>query len=327
MGQKNQSFATVNARERLEAIGVGEAAAAAFRAVAARRAADLARAHASLFRAAFDRAGLAALPPRWRAGWPAGWTERLSWRQTTTLAAAALARVHPRLGNDAQRLLRLGRVRRLTDAPPQTHHSRLGPPRVTTRYDGLGESPLILAHELGHAAQMSDGAFGCRPPPPMAAAEVAAHVAERAFHAVHAATAPARVAAARVADDLLAMMVRHPARDELEQEPDAWSRIAARYAPDHAWSGDAPPLTARALAEPFSTLGYAMAATLATLLFDRLDRDARLRDAYLDWVRAGPAARFEDAAALLGARADDPALYEAAYEAATRDVERRRTAT
>jgi hypothetical protein len=44
-------------------------------------------------------------------------------------------------------------------------------------------------------------------------------------------------------------------------------------------------------------------------------------------VRAGPAARFEDAAALLGARADDPALYEAAYEAATRDVERRRTAT
>ncbi len=323
MGQKNQIFALVNTRERLGEIGVDEAAAAAFRSVAVRRAPLLAGAYAALFRAAFVRDGLAALPPRWRTAWPHGWSETLTWPRTQALAVAALARVHPDLGRNARAMVRLRRIRASATASPQTRAARLGPPLVVTRFDATSESPLILAHELGHAAQMAVRPLGpSRPPPPMAAAELAAHVAERAFHAVYAEDGPPRAAAARLADDLLAMLVRHPARDALEAEPDAWGPIARRYAPDLAWAGDAPPLTARARAEPLSTLGYAMAATLATTLFARMEGDARVRGAYVNWVRAGPDARFADAAALLGARADDPALYDAAYDVAMDDLER-----
>lgn len=326
MGQKHQIFALVNTRERLGEIGVDEPAVAAFRAVAAARAPELARAHAALFRAAYLGEGIAALPPRWRAPWPLRWRETMTWRRTQTLAVAAVTRVHPRLGRHADAVVRLGRVRISATASPHTQRARFGPPRVVTRFDATSEAPLILAHELGHAAQMSVRPLGpSRPPPPMAAAELAAHVAERAFHAVYAEAGNPRAAAARCAEDMLAMLVRHPARDALESAPDDWSAIARRFAPDHAWAGDAPPLTARARAEPLSTLGYAMAATLATVLFARMEGDAGVRDAYLDWVRAGPDARFTDAAALLGARADDPALYDAAYDVALADMRRCRT--
>ena len=216
-----------------------------------------------------------------------------------------------------------------TRVPPHTRPSRFGPPRVTTRFDGTSEAPLVLAHELGHAAQMAGRRFGpSRPPPLLAASELAAHVAERGFHAVYADAGHPRAAAARAAEDHLVMLVRHPARDALENTPvgdgETWSQICVRYAPGHAWSGDAPPLTARALAEPLSTLGYAMAATLATALFARIDRDAHLAEAYLSWMRAGPAARFADAATLLGFRADDPAPYNAGYDAAMDDMRRAR---
>ncbi|MDX2234992.1 MAG: hypothetical protein NW200_10905 [Hyphomonadaceae bacterium] len=313
----------VNPRERWDAIGVEEAAGAAFRRVAAARAPALARAHADLFAAAYAGVGAASLPPRWRAPWPQPWRDALTWRRTKTLAVAAVARVHPALGRTAEAVVRLGRVRAAARQTPQTQACRLGPPRVITTFDATSQSPLILAHELGHAAQMAVRPLGpSRPPPPMAAAELAAHVAERAFHAVYAEAGPPRAAAARMAEDLLAMLVRHPARDALEQTPEAWGQIAAGYAPGHAWSGDPPPLTPRAQAEPLSTLAYAMAATLATALFARMEGDARLRDAYLDWVRAGPDARFDEAVALMGARADDPGLYEAAYDVAVDDMRR-----
>ncbi len=327
MGQKNQLFVTVNANERLAAIGVDAGAAEAFRAVAAARAPELARAYAALFSAAYTAEGLSALPPRWRAAWPAAWREPISWKRTKALAVAGLRRVHPALGRNAEAVVGLGRALISTRVAPHTRASRFGPPWVTTRFDGASEAPLVLAHELGHAAQMAQHRYGpSQPPPLLAPSELAAHVAERGFHAVYADAGHPRAAAARVAEDLLVMLVRHPARDALENAEvgggETWGQISARYAPGHAWSADAPPLTTRAIAEPLSTLGYAMAATLATALFARIDQDAMFANAYLKWMRAGPDARFEDAAALLGLRADDPALYEAAYDAAMDDMRR-----
>lgn len=325
MGQKNQLFVTVNASERLAAIGVPAAAAEAFRAVAAMRAPELARAWANLFHAAYAAEGLTALPPRWRAPWPVGWREELSWRRTRALAVEGLGRVHRRLGARAAGVVGAGRVRRSAKIAPQTRPTRFGPPRVITRFEGGSEGPLILAHELGHATQMAPARFAqCRPPPALAASETVAHVAERGFHAIYADAGHRRAAAARVAEDLLIMLVRHPARDAVENAApgDTWEQISARYAPGHLWSTDPPPLTARALAEPLSTLAYGMAATLAIALFARIDADAAVADAYLKWVRTGSAARFEDAAALIGFDAADPALYNAAYDAAMDDMRR-----
>ena len=327
MGQKSQLFVTVNADERLAEIGVSAAAAQAFRAVAAARAPELACAHANAFRSAYAREGVSALPPRWRAPWPATWREALTWRRAKALAVAGLRRVHPALGANAAMTIALGRVRVSARVAPHTRPSRFGPARVVTRFDGTSEAPLILAHELGHAAQMAGRGIGAsRAAPPLAASEVAAHVAERGFHAIYASAGHSRAAAARIAEDLLVMLVRHPARDALENgdpgDADAWTQICARYAPGHAWAADAPPLTARAIAEPLSTLGYAMAATLATALFAAIDRDAKLADAYLSWVRAGPAARFDAAAALIGFDVGDPALYNAGYDAAMDDMRR-----
>jgi hypothetical protein len=325
MGQNHQSFVLVNPRERLEALGLDEAAAAAFRRVAASRAPEVSRSYADLFTAAFRSEGLEALPPRWRSPWPAPWREALSWRRARNLAVAAVQRVHPALGKRACAVVKLGRVRISRTAAPLTTPARFGPPRVTTCFDGGAEGALILAHELGHAAQMSVRPLGpSRPAPPMAAAEVAALVTERAFHAVYREAGHLRAATARMADDHLALLVRHPARDALEATPQEWTAIAQRYAPGLAWTADPPPLTPRARAEPLSTLGYAMAAACATALFARMEDDEALRRAYLAWMDAGPAARFEDACALIGARADDPALYEAAYDVAVTDLERAR---
>ena len=182
MGQKNQLFVTVNASERLAAIGVGANAAEAFRAVAATRAPELARAYAALFHAAYTSEGLTALPPRWRSPWPAGWRETVSWKRAKTLAVAGLHRVHGKLGVKAAAVVRAGRVQLSTKIPPHTRPSRFGPPRVITRFEGTSEGPLILAHELGHAAQMAPARLGpCLPPPALAASEVVAHVAERGF--------------------------------------------------------------------------------------------------------------------------------------------------
>jgi oligoendopeptidase F len=322
MGQENQIFPLVNARERLAAIGVPEAAAEAFRAVALTRAPPLARAYAELHAAAYTSSGLASLPPRWRAPWPQSWQEAIDWPKARRLAVAGLFGVHPELGRRARSVVAMGRARIAQDLAPHTRPSRFGPPRVFVRFDGASETPLVLAHELGHATQMSLRAWGpSQPPPLLAGSEVAAHVAERGFHAIYAREGSPRAAAARVADDMLAMLVRHPARDALEAGGD-WPDICAKFAPGHAWAADPPPLTARARAEPLSTLGYAMAAAMAIALHARLARDPALRDAYLRWVRAGPKARFEDAAALLGLAADDPALYICAYDAAMDDLKR-----
>ena len=324
MGQKNQSFAIVNANERLAALGVPAAAAAAFRAVAAARAPDLARAHAALYRAAYAGAGLGSLPPRWRAPWPEAWRERIDWPRARRLAVAGLKAVHPELGRRARAVVAMGRARIAQREAPHTRRSRFGPPHVFVRFDGTSETALMLAHELGHAAQMSLHAWGpSRPPPPLVDSEIAAHVAERGFHSVYAAAGAPRAAAARLAEDLLAMLVRHPARDALEQDArDAWPDIAARYAPGHAWAADPPPLTARALAEPLSTLAYAMAASVAVALSARLVREPALAERYLAWVSAGPHARFDAAAALLGLAPDDPALYMSAYDVAMNDLKR-----
>ena len=233
MGQKNQLFVTVNAHERLAAIGVDAGSAEAFRAVAAQRGPELARAYAALFRTAYTAEGLSALPPRWRAPWPASWQDTLSWKRTKALAAAGVRRVHPALGRTADAIVGLGRVIVSTRVPPHTRPSRFGPPRVTTRFDGTSEAPLVLAHELGHAAQMAGRRFGpSRPPPLLAASELAAHVAERGFHAVYADAGHPRAAAARAAEDHLVMLVRHPARDALENTPvgdgETWSQICVQ---------------------------------------------------------------------------------------------------
>lgn len=302
-------------------MGVPAPAAEVFRAVAALRAPELSQAYAALHRAAFAAEGAASLPPRWRAPWPASWREPIDWPQARRLAVASVQHIHPELGQRARAVVSMGRARVTRTMAPHTRPSRFGPPRVFVRFDGTSETPLILAHELGHAAQMSLRAWGpSRPPPPLAGSEIAAHVAERGFHAVYARAGAPRAAAARVAEDLLVMLVRHPARDVLECGGD-WTDIAACYAPGHAWAAEPPPLTARARAEPLSTLGYAMAATAAIAIAARL-ADPGVRDGYLTWVRAGPHARFEDAAALLGLAADDPALYMNAYDVALDDLRR-----
>lgn len=324
MGQENQSFAIVNANERLAAIGVPAAAAEAFRAVAAARAPGLARAYAELHRAAFAAEGARSLPQRWRAPWPESWREAIDWRRARTLAVAALQQVHPKLGGRARVVVGMGRAHIVQGGTPHTRPSRFGPPHVFVRFDGASETPLVLAHELGHAAQMSLRAWGpSRPPPKLAGSEVAAHVAERGFHTVYKRDGDPRAAAARIAEDLLALLVRHPARDALECGG-VWSETAAAFAPGHAWAADPPPLTPRARAEPLSTLGYAMAAAVAIALHSRMEHEPGLRDAYLQWVRTGPRARFEDAAALLGLAADDPTLYMCAYDVAMDDMRRAR---
>jgi hypothetical protein len=321
MGQERPTISVVNANQRLAAIGVPAAAAAAFRAVAAARAREVALAYAALHRAAFAAEGASALPPRWRAPWPKSWTEKIDWPRARELAVAGVHHIHPELGKRARSVVKMGRARIAQDLAPHTRPSAFGPPRVFVRFDGASETPLVLAHELGHAAQMSLRAWGpSRPPPPLAGSEIAAHVAERGFHAVYARQGAPRAAAARVAEDMLVMLVRHPARDAFECGGD-WADIAARYAPGHAWAGEPPPLTDRVRAEPLSTLGYAMAAAAATAIVARLD-DPGVREGYLAWVRAGPHARFEDAAALLGLAADDPALYMCAYDAALDDLKR-----
>ena len=322
MGQENQFFPLVNARERLAAIGVPEGAAEAFRAVAQTRAPLLAQAYAEFHHAAWTSSGLATLPPRWRAPWPDSWKEAIAWPEARRLAVASLHAVHPELGRRARSIIAMGRARIAQDLAPHTRPSRFGPPHVFVRFDGGSETPLVLAHELGHATQMARRAWGpSRPPPLLAGSEVAAHVAERGFHAVYAREGSPRAAAGRVADDLLAMLVRHPARDALEAGGD-WSDICAMFARGHAWAADPPPLTARARSEPLSTLGYAMAAAVAIALHARLALDPTLRNAYLKWVGVGPKARFEDAAALLGLAADDPALYICAYDTAMDDLTR-----
>ena len=124
MGQKNQLFVTVNANERLAAIGVDPGAAKAFRTVAARRAPELAAAYAALFRAAYTKEGLSALPPRWRAPWPPSWQDQLSWGRTKALAIAGVRRVHPALGRNGDAVIGLGRVLVSGAAP----HTRPEPP-------------------------------------------------------------------------------------------------------------------------------------------------------------------------------------------------------
>lgn len=323
MGQKNQLFVTVNAREDLAAIGVAPAAAAAFRAVAMVRGRELADAYQKLFTAAWSGEGVMALPPRWRSPWPRAWRDEISWRRSRALAIAGLARVHSELGGTAAALVRCGRVHLRSDTHPHTRPSRFGPPRVFTRFTGDSETPLVLAHELGHAVQMTHSWLGpSRPSPHFAAAEIAAHVAERGFHRIYAAAGAPRAAAARIADDMLTMLVRHPTRDAMEHSgADAWASVCAAFAPDLAWSADPPPTRPRGHDEPLSTLGYAMAATLANVLFARIEADAGVAETYLHWVRRGPAARFEDAGALIGARIDDPALYDAGYAIAIRELE------
>jgi len=324
MGQENQLFPLVNARERLAAIGVPATAAEAFRAVALVRAPQVARAYAEVHNAAFAAEGVASLPPRWRAPWPESWREAIDWSRARKLAVAAVGQAHPDLGARARAVVAMGRARVAQDLVPHTRPSRLGPPHVFVRFDGTSETPLMLAHELGHAAQMSLCAWGpSQPAPLLAGSETAAHVAERGFHTVYARLGAPRAAAARVAEDLLAMLVRHPARDALECGG-AWSDICMAYAPGLAWAADPPPFTARARAEPLSTLAYAMAAAVAIMLHHRIERERGLADAYLRWVRLGPQARFEDAAALLGLAADDPTLYMCAYDAAMDDMRRAR---
>lgn len=318
MGQNPQLRRSASDAELLAHLGCDPVAAAAFRMVAARRAPALAQAYAEALSAAYARESLAILPPRWNTAWPESWRARLDWGLAQQLGVHALRALHPAFGRTARAIQLMGRIVRSDAIPPQTQANRIGPPTIFVGTDASTESAMMIAHELGHAVQMSAGPLGpSRLPPRLAAAELAAHVAERALHRLLPKRLPARPAAARIAGDLLVMLVRHPARDELEQaSTEAWPAIALAYAPGHAWAGDSAPLTERALEEPLSTLVYAMSAAAAIVVEDALDRSPALKQDYYSWVRQGPEARFAEAAQFAAFASSDPAFYERAYDLA-----------
>jgi hypothetical protein len=281
--------------------------------VAARRAPELAQAYAQTLAAAYAAEGLAILPPRWGTAWPETWRARVEWPQSKQLAVDALGALHPAMGRVARAINLMGRIAQ-----------KFGPPTLIVGFDTSTECAVTIAHELGHAVQMSGGPLGpSRHAPKLAAAELASHVAERALHRLLPQRMSPRAAAARIASDLLVMLVRHPARDDLEQSTiEAWPAIAQAYAPGHAWGGDQAPLTERAAEEPLSTLVYALAASAAIVLEERLAESPDLKQAYHAWVRQGPEARFPDAAQLVSFASSDPAFYERAYDLAAAEMAR-----
>jgi hypothetical protein len=302
--------------------GVRPDVAATFRAVAHRRAPGLAKRYAMIFQAAAS-AKSGALT--WRKPWPQTWRATLTWRQAKGRAVAALEAVHPTLGRKAENLIAMGRVIQSPQTGGVTKPSSFGPPWVKCAFDGSTEAAVTLAHELGHATQMTDASLTqSLSAPPLVLAEIPAHVAERGFHHVFGVYESQAAGLARECDDLLAMMVRHPARDAVEQAGEqAWPDIARHYAPDLTWADSPAPITPRARAEPGSTLAYAIAASFAAIAFDRVWRDSRFSQLYLDWVHDDPMLSLETACGLLGARANDASLYEAAYDLAEASLTRR----
>lgn len=316
------------ARERAGAFidwqgfGVAPAAVEAFRAVARERAAGLAAAYARLWRKVTGRVG----KPPWAAPWPMAWTAPLPWGAAGGLAIAGLGRLDPRLGRRARALWLRRRVRRLPGpsalCASLTQASAAGP-LAQVAYDGSLEAAVTLAHELGHAALTTDGWFGPSLPwPPRAAAEAGAFLAEHAFRA-GLARRDARRAIARSAEDALSLLVRHPARDALEQaaaageEPKAaWAAAAQAYAPAHAWAEAPAPLTPRALQTPGATLVYAQAHAVALLVFARLEADRAARRGFAEWVDLGPCATLEALAALADLQLAGRAPYHRAYDLA-----------
>lgn len=301
-------------------LGLDGAIAACYRAVAAREAPLLALHYRRLFARAYRHEGIEITAPAWRTRWPDSHQAPISWRETKAMGVAAMERIHPVLGARAEALVARGRAVPVAPGGARTEPCAFGPPWVSCAFDGGSEAAVTLAHELGHATQMwRGGSASSLPAPVVSAAELAAHVAERAFHDVYAARAAPMPALSRVADDVLAMLVRHPARDALEQAgaPD-WPQIAAAYAPGLNWAAGRAPLTARALAAPGTTLAYGVAATVALVAYARLEADICFKRAYLEWNECGPDARLEDLCAALGARADDAGLYQAGYGLAAR---------
>jgi hypothetical protein len=301
-------------------LGVSASAAAAFRAVAARRAPGLAQLYAETFTGAYLAGGVAIAPPAWPTRWPEAWVTRLSWRDAKALSVEALASVHPHLGARAGALIAMGRALSAAPHGAFAKPSRFGPPWVRVAFDGSSEAAVTLAHELGHAAQMWGGLTGAsRPAPAVAAAETAAHVAECSFHDVFTVWAGPRAGFARRADDVVAMLVRHPARDALEQAGlSAWGAIAAAYAPGLDWAGGTPPLTARGMAEPGTTLAYAMAAALALVVAETLTIDPAFKDTYLAWNDGAERANIDTLCAALGHTPESLPLWERGYDLAAR---------
>lgn len=320
MGQipkQNKDVVNISFAPRL---GLDAAIADAYRTVSARRAPLLALHYRRAFAHAYRLEGIDVAAPAWRTSWPASRQAPISWRQAKAMGAAAVDRVHPVLGARIAELIARGRAAPVAPGGACTKPCSFGPPWVSCAFDGGSEAAVTLAHEFGHAAQMwRGGGSTSQDAPVVTAAELAAHVAERAFHDVYAQCAGPNLALARAADDLLAMLVRHPARDALEQAGEAhWPAIATAYAPGLDWAKGRAPLTARAAAAPGTTLAYGVAATVALVAYARLEHDAAFKNAYLTWNEGGPDARLEDLCSALGFKAHDPSLYEAGYDIADR---------
>lgn len=299
--------------------GLGLAAewATAFRDAARRRAPRLAQLHAACLTSAYHAEGveIAAIP--WRARWPVRYLGSLTLPTAAACAIEGLAGVDRRLGAAATALWEAGVVTS-RPGPARTEVRLFGPPRVRLDYDGSIAAAITLAHELGHAVQMADGAGRSRRGPPLAVGETAAQFAERVAEPKIEALQPWALAAQR-RDDLLAMLVRHPARDALEQagfEPQAWPLIAAGYAPSHRWGEGATPVTDAQRATPGSVLAYGLAAAVSVVLAARWRRAPEIGRLIGAWFLSGPTAQLDALEPLLPARLSDPLLYEHAYDLA-----------
>lgn len=297
--------------------GLDPQIAAAFRAVSRERAPGLAAAYGRLWRKVTGRIGKAP----WGAPWPESWARPLGWRQAATLAFRGLGDLDPRLAGRARALWLRRRVRRLTGAPQlcagRTSLRPLGP-LAQVQFDGSAAAGVTLAHELGHAAMMARGWFGGGAPTSCrAGAEAGAFLAEHAFRTVLAA-ADSRAGAGRWAEDHLALLVRHPARDALEAATaagiapeQAWPELAAAYAPALAWA----PLTPAAGSQPGLTLTYAVAYAVG-LVVSRSDARGSLGA----WIDLGPDATLEALALLADLPLRDVRGYHRAFDLAEADL-------
>lgn len=302
--------------------GLDPKAAAAFRAVARERGPGLAAAYGRLWRKATGRIGKAP----WGAPWPETWTKSFTWREAGRQARLSLGDLDARLAGRAQALWLRRRVRRQEGAPAGcaglTRLQPLGPLAVVA-FDGSPSSAVNLAHELGHAAFLARGWFSAGDPPQCrAGAEAGAFLAEHAFRTRLCAHNP-RAGASRWAEDHLALLVRHAARDALETAlvqgaplGEAWPALAGVYAPALAWAPIPPVVSGDSLAAPGLPVLYAVAYAVTLAAWRNEAARARLPT----WVDLGPHATLEALALLADLPLHSGRSYQLAFDLAEADL-------
>jgi hypothetical protein len=309
MGQKKNALAENSDWVRL---GLAPDWVAAFTAVAARRASNLSQLYAQSLRKAYQSAGLA--PPAslpWRTSWPAAFAGSIPKGAAMDCARAGLRDLHESLGLAADRLIKVGAVRR-RGAHGRTRMRPFAPPLIEAPSSDSPAAAVTLAHEFGHGVQMLTAAGFSRKSPAFAPAEAAAQIAERAAYP-HLRAQAGLAMAAQLREDLLAMLVRHPARAALETGGAQWPEAAAAFAPALDW-GEAPPPARPSI--PGALTAYGLSAALSWVAIDRLRQNSAMAERYAAWALSGPQAMVCDLAAILATELADPALYESAYDAA-----------